>query len=123
MAKLSKSPAINDIKIKPKCVIELNAKNLFHFDWENAPNDPIINDKIIKISKIFLQINKKSKKQIKIKRKVSTKIEILGNIVKNAVTDEGEPSYTSGDHIWNGTILNLKQIAEKINKKPEKQPP
>ena len=35
---------------------------------------------------------------------------ILGTIVKNNVTDVGEPSYTSGAHIWKGTadILNAK---------------
>ena len=33
---------------------------------------------------------------------------IFGTIVKNNVTEVGDPSYTSGAHIWNGTaeILN-----------------
>ena len=35
---------------------------------------------------------------------------IFGTIVKNKVTVVGEPSYTSGAHIWKGTaeILNAK---------------
>ena len=38
----------------------------------------------------------------------TVKAAIFGTIVKKSVTDVGDPSYTSGAHIWNGTaeILN-----------------
>ena len=44
---------------------------------------------------------------------------ILGTMAKNNVTDVGEPSYTSGAHIWKGTtgILNAKPTRININPK------
>ena len=46
----------------------------------------------------------------------------FGTIAKNNVTAVGEPSYTSGAHIWNGTadILNAKPTSIKTipNVKP-----
>src|SRR3954468_23030884 len=44
---------------------------------------------------------------------------ILGAAAKNAVTGVGEPSYTSGVHIWNGTaeILNAMPAATKTRPK------
>ena len=35
-----------------------------------------------------------------------------------AVTGVGEPSYTSGAHIWNGKMVSLKPIAARTNKTP-----
>ena len=46
----------------------------------------------------------------------------FGTTAKNKVTDVGEPSYTSGVHIWKGTadILNAKPT--KIKTKPKTFP-
>ena len=43
---------------------------------------------------------------------------IFGTIVKNNVTEVGDPSYTSGAHIWNGTAEILNARPTKINTIP-----
>jgi hypothetical protein len=45
-------------------------------------------------------------------------IDSLGIIAKNIVDEMGEPSYTSGDHIWNGAAPILNNKAIKTNNKP-----
>ena len=45
------------------------------------------------------------------------KIDTFGTIEKNAVTEVGAPSYTSGAQKWNGAALSLKRNPNKINKK------
>src|SRR5210317_664279 len=43
----------------------------------------------------------------------------FGTSAKNNVTAVGEPSYTSGAHIWNGTADILKANPTKINTIPK----
>jgi hypothetical protein len=50
------------------------------------------------------------------------RIDILGAIEKNVVTRVGEPSYTSGAHIWKGTTVILNKKPTTINKIPIKIP-
>ena len=57
-----------------------------------------------------------NKKIINFENKVNTAI--LGTIAKNEVTIVGEPSYTSGDHIWKGAAANLNKKPIKIKDKP-----
>ena len=49
----------------------------------------------------------------------TVKAATFGTTAKNKVTDVGEPSYTSGAHIWNGTadILNANPTNIKTNPK------
>ena len=49
-------------------------------------------------------------------------IAIFGTIAKNAVIIEGDPSYTSGAHIWNGAAANLNNTATNINIAPTDNP-
>ena len=46
----------------------------------------------------------------------------FGTIAKNNVTDVGEPSYTSGTHIWKGTAEILNAKPTKIKTKPKTLP-
>jgi hypothetical protein len=50
------------------------------------------------------------------------RIDILSAIEKNDVTKVGEPSYTSGAHIWKGMIVILNKKPTTINKIPIKIP-
>ena len=47
---------------------------------------------------------------------------IFGKIAKKIVTDVGDPWYTSGAHIWNGTAEILKASPTKINTIPSVRP-
>ena len=46
----------------------------------------------------------------------------LGAPAMNAVTGEGEPSYTSGVHMWNGTADILKARPATMNTRPTSAP-
>ena len=46
----------------------------------------------------------------------------LGAVAKKAVTGVGAPSYTSGDHIWNGTADTLKHSPMMISTMPTMTP-
>ena len=46
----------------------------------------------------------------------------LGAVAKNAVTGVGEPSYTSGVHMWNGTAETLNAMPEIRNTNPKSRP-
>ncbi len=52
----------------------------------------------------------------------TAKTDTLGTIEKNAVTEVGAPSYTSGAHIWNGTAVSLNKKPTKIKIIPSSQP-
>ena len=52
----------------------------------------------------------------------TVKAAIFGKIAKNIVTDVGDPWYTSGAHIWNGTAEILKAKPTKIKTIPKVSP-
>ena len=46
----------------------------------------------------------------------------FGAVAKNAVTGVGEPSYTSGVHMWNGTAETLNARPEIRKTRPKSRP-
>ena len=46
----------------------------------------------------------------------------LGAVAKKAVTGVGEPSYTSGVHMWKGTAETLKARPTSRNTRPKSRP-
>ena len=81
--------------------------------------EPIAIDRIDMIIIIGTQVkvwfwNGKSNKLTNTRRAAN-----LGNVISTVVTEVGDPSYTSGVHIWNGAADNLKATPEIINTKPK----
>src|SRR5210317_506618 len=103
----------------PICPIELYAISLFIFFCPIAAIAPNSIEAIDKNTKIICHWSINSKKGT-YKNLINTvKAAIFGTIVKNSVTVVGEPSYTSGAHIWNGTAEILKAKPTKINTIPK----
>ncbi len=56
------------------------------------------------------------------KRMISAKAAIFDAVPMNTVTQVGEPSYTSGSHMWNGTAPSLKPTPTIMNAIPKMRP-
>ena len=67
-------------------------------------------------------VNKKSWKPKIQSLSKRVRIPNFGKIEKRAVIVVGDPSQTSGDHIWNGAALNLNRRAVLIKIKPKITP-
>ena len=95
--------------------MELYATNLFKLVCPIAATAPNNIEAIDKKIKIVCHSSIKFKKGTYKNLIKTDKAAILGTIVKNNVTEVGDPSYTSGAHIWNGTaeILNAKPTSMK----------
>ena len=97
----------------------LNANNLFKLSCFNALIEPIAIDSIDIIIIIGTQVkvwfwNGESNKLTKTIRAAN-----LGKVIRTVVTEVGDPSYTSGVHIWNGAADSLKATPEIINTNPK----
>ena len=64
----------------------------------------------------------KSQNEKKNNLRINPKIAIFGIMAKNIETTVGAPSYTSGDHIWNGAAASLNNSPEAMKVKPTKTP-
>ena len=115
-------PTARPARAYPIWPMELYAISLFKFFWPIAATAPKIIDandkKIIIICHWSIKLINGTYKNLINTVNAAT----LGTIAKNKVTDVGEPSYTSGAHIWKGTADILNDRPTRIKTSPKTLP-
>ena len=109
------------MSMKPACEIDEYARIRFTSRCASAPRFPQTSEIAASTATAIVQTSLCSGNAVTRTRRVTTSAAVFVAADMNAVTEVGEPWYTSGVHMWNGAAETLNASPARIIASPAKR--